>query len=404
MDAEDQLIRFGRGAAEVIPAGELRKKIAAGKPLRVKAGFDPTAPDLHLGHMVLIQKLRYFQDLGHHVLFLIGDFTARIGDPTGVSETRPQLTEDQIRENTRTYERQVFKILDPDKTEVVFNNAWLGGLSAADLLRLAALQTVARMLERDDFQIRHREGRPIGIHEFLYPILQGYDSVELRADVEIGGTDQKFNLLVGRELQRAFGQVPQVVMTLPLLVGTDGRRKMSKSLGNHIGIDEPPGEIYGKVMSISDELMWSWHELLSDVDEDALAALKKETESGARNPRDVKAALATELTARFHGEEAARGAAEEFVARFRRHEVPSDVKKVSIPAPDGEGGGGGHWICQLLTGQGLTKSNSEARRLIGQGGVRVNGEKVSDADLHVEAGTHLIQVGKRRFLEVTIGG
>ena len=266
-------------------------------------------------------------------------------------------------------------------------------------MRLAARQTVARMLERDDFQIRRREGRPIGIHEFLYPILQGYDSVELRADVEIGGTDQKFNLLVGRELQRAFGQAPQVVMTLPLLVGTDGRRKMSKSLGNHIGIDEPPGEIYGKVMSISDELMWSWHELLSDVDEDALAALKKETESGARNPRDVKAALAAELTARFHGEEAARAAAEEFVARFRRHEVPSDVKKVSIPAREG-----GHWICQLLTDQGLTKSNSEARRLIGQGGVRVNGEKVSDADLHVGAGTHLIQVGKRRFLEVTIGG
>ncbi len=404
MDAEAQLARLGRGAAEVIPAGEFRKKLAAGRPLRVKAGFDPTAPDLHLGHTVLIQKLRHFHDLGHHVLFLIGDFTARIGDPSGVSETRPRLTEDQIRENTRTYERQVFKILDPDKTEVVFNNAWLGGLTAADLLRLAARQTVARMLERDDFQKRHREGRPIGIHEFLYPLLQGYDSVELRADVEIGGTDQKFNLLVGRDLQRDYGQEPQVVMTLPLLVGTDGSRKMSKSLGNHIGIDEPPGEIYGKVMSISDELMWSWHELLSDVDEAELAGMKKETEGGARNPRDVKAALAAELTARFHGEEAARAAAEEFVARFRRHEVPSDVKKVSIPARDGEGGGGGHWICQLLTDQGLTKSNSEARRLIGQGGVRVNGEKVSDADLHIEAGTHLIQVGKRRFLEVTIGG
>ena len=277
MDAEDQLARLGFGAAEVIPAGELRKKIAAGRPLRVKAGFDPTAPDLHLGHTVLIQKLRHFQILGHHVLFLIGDFTARIGDPSGVSETRPQLTEAQIRENTRTYERQVFKILDPDKTEVVFNNAWLGGLSAADLLRLSAHQTVARMLERDDFQKRYREGRPIGIHELLYPILQGYDSVELHADVEIGGTDQKFNLLVGRELQRDFGQEPQVVMTLPLLVGTDGRRKMSKSLGNYIGIEEPPGEIYGKVMSISDELMWSYHDLLSDVDEAEVAALKKET-------------------------------------------------------------------------------------------------------------------------------
>jgi len=393
------MARLTRGAAEVITAEELRQKLAAGRPLRVKAGFDPTAPDLHLGHTVLIRKLRQFQDLGHHVLFLIGDFTARIGDPSGASETRPQLTEEQIRENTRTYEQQVFKILDPDRTEIVFNNDWLGRLAAADLLRLAAQHTAARMLERDDFQKRYRAGRPIGIHEFLYPILQGYDSVELRADVELGGTDQKFNLLLGRDQQRGRGQEPQVVMTLPLLVGTDGERKMSKSLGNHIGIDEPPAEVYGKIMSISDELMWAYYELLSDRDEEGLALLRNETGSGARNPRDVKADLAAELTARFHGPDAARAAAEEFDRVFRRKDVPSDVETAVLPMIDG-----GHWICQLLTDRGLTTSNGEARRLIRQGGVRVDGEKVTDSDLHIEKGKHLVQVGKRRFLEVTIDG
>ncbi|MBI2882218.1 MAG: tyrosine--tRNA ligase [Candidatus Tectomicrobia bacterium] len=391
------MARLTRGAAEVISPEELRKKLAAGRPLRVKAGFDPTAPDLHLGHTVLIQKLRHFQDLGHHVLFLIGDFTARIGDPTGVSETRPLLTEEQVRENTRTYERQVFKILDPRRTEVVFNSRWLGRLAAGDLIRLAAHHTVARMLERDDFHRRHREGQGIGVHEFLYPILQGYDSVELRADVELGGTDQKFNLLVGRDLQRAFGQEPQVVLTLPLLVGTDGRRKMSKSLGNHIGIDEPPGEIYGKVMSIPDELMWSYFDLLSGLEEEALTALRQETGAGLRNPRDVKADLAAELTARFHGREAAENAAEEFDRVFRRRSVPSDVEKAELAAREG-----GYWICQILTDRGLTKSNGEARRLIQQGGVQVNQRRVDDVDFRLAAGTYLVQVGKRRFLEVTI--
>jgi tyrosyl-tRNA synthetase len=392
------MARLTRGAAEVISEEELRKKLAAGRPLRVKAGFDPTAPDLHLGHTVLIHKLRHFQDLGHHVLFLIGDFTARIGDPSGVSETRPQLTEDQIRENTRTYERQVFKILDPDKTEVVFNNDWLGRLTGGDLLRLSAQQTVARMLERDDFQNRYRGGKPIGIHELLYPVLQGYDSVELRADVELGGTDQKFNLLVGRDLQRVSGQEPQVVMTLPLLVGTDGQRKMSKSFGNHIGIDEPAREIYGKVMSVSDELMWSYYELLSEVGEDALAALRKETETGGRNPRDVKADLALEITARFHGANAAGAAAEEFVARFRRHENPEEIPEpeVSLKVE-----GGKAWICEVMARSGLSKSTSEARRLVRQGAVRVDGERVEDADFWLDLGApRVIQAGKRRFARI----
>ena len=325
MDVDAQLALLTRGVAEVISEEELRKKLAEGRPLRVKAGFDPTAADLHLGHTVLIQKLRHFQDAGHRVLFLIGDFTARIGDPSGVSETRPQLSESQIRENTRTYEKQVFKILDEARTEVAFNHAWLDRLNAADLVRLSSKQTVARMLERDDFRKRYEDGRPIGIHEFLYPLLQGYDSVALGADVELGGTDQKFNLLVGRDLQRDQGQDPQVVITMPLLVGTDGQRKMSKGLGNHIGIDEPAGEMYGKVMSISDELMWDYHELLSDRGAEEIATLRNETEGGIRNPRDVKADLAAELTARFHGPEAADQAAESFVARFRRGETPDEM-------------------------------------------------------------------------------
>ncbi len=392
------MARLTHGAAEVITAEELRQKLAAGRPLRVKAGFDPTAPDLHLGHTVLIRKLRQFQDLGHHVLFLIGDFTARIGDPSGASETRPQLTEEQIRENTRTYERQVFKILDPDRTEIVFNNDWLGGLAAGDLLRLAAQHTAARMLERDDFQKRYRAGRPIGIHEFLYPILQGYDSVELRADVELGGTDQKFNLLLGRDQQRGRGQEPQVVMTLPLLVGTDGERKMSKSLGNHIGIDEPPAEVYGKIMSISDELMWAYYELLSDRDEEGLALLRNETGSGARNPRDVKADLAAELTTRFHGPDAARAAAEEFIARFRLHETPEKMPEpqVALRLDDGRA-----WICEVMARSGLVKSTSEARRLIRQGAVRVDGKRADDPEFWLDVGSpHVIQVGKRRFARI----
>ncbi|MFQ5914223.1 MAG: tyrosine--tRNA ligase [Nitrospinota bacterium] len=398
MDVDAQVARLTRSAEEVISEEELRRKLANGRPLRVKAGFDPTAADLHLGHTVLIQKLRHFQDLGHRVLFLIGDFTARIGDPSGVSDTRPQLTEEQIRDNTRTYERQVFKILDPDRTEVVFNSDWLGRLGAGDLLRLASHHTVARMLERDDFQKRYRAGGSIGLQEFLYPLLQGYDSVELRADVELGGTDQKFNLLVGRDVQRAFGQEPQVVVTLPLLVGTDGQRKMSKSLGNHIGIDEPPGEVYGKVMSISDDLMWRYYELLSDREEEAIALLRREAESGVRNPRDVKADLAAEMTARFHGREAAQRAAEEFVARFRRHEVPEEMPEpqVSLRLDDRKA-----WICEVMTKSGLVKSTSEARRLIQQGAVRVDGHPTGDPEFWLDvASPRVIQVGKRRFARI----
>ena len=398
MDVDAQLALLTRGVAEVISEEELRKKLAEGRPLRVKAGFDPTAPDLHLGHTVLIQKLRHFQDLGHHVLFLIGDFTARIGDPSGVSETRPQLTESQIQENTRTYEGQVFKILDATKTEVVFNHAWLDRLCAADIVRLSSKQTVARMLERDDFRKRYEDGRPIGIHEFLYPLLQGYDSVELGADVELGGTDQKFNLLVGRDLQRDRGQDPQVVITMPLLVGTDGQRKMSKSLGNHIGIDEPAGEMYGKVMSISDELMWDYHELLSDRGAEEIATLRNATGGGARNPRDVKADLAAELTARFHGPEAAEQAAESFVARFRRHETPDEMAE---PRMSVRMEGGKAWLCEVLARGGLVKSTSEGRRMIRQGAVRVDGERMTDPDLWLELNApRVVQVGKRRFARI----
>ena len=398
MDVDAQLALLTRGAAEVISEEELRKKLAEGRPLRVKAGFDPTAADLHLGHTVLIQKLRHFQDAGHRVLFLIGDFTARIGDPSGVSETRPQLTESQIRENTRTYEEQVFKILDEARTEVAFNHAWLDRLNAADLVRLSSKQTVARMLERDDFRKRYEDGRPIGIHEFLYPLLQGYDSVALGADVELGGTDQKFNLLVGRDLQRDQSQDPQVVITMPLLVGTDGQRKMSKSLGNHIGIDEPAGEMYGKVMSISDELMWDYHELLSDRGAEEIATLRNEIERGTRNPRDVKADLAAELTARFHGPEAADQAAESFVARFRRGETPDGMAE---PRMSVRMEGGKAWLCEVLARGGLVKSTSEGRRMIRQGAVRVDGERVTDPDLWLELNApRVVQVGKRRFARI----
>ena len=398
MDVDAQLALLTRGAAEVISEEELRKKLAEGRPLRVKAGFDPTAADLHLGHTVLIQKLRHFQDAGHRVLFLIGDFTARIGDPSGVSETRPQLTESQIRENTRTYEEQVFKILDEARTEVAFNHAWLDRLNAADLVRLSSKQTVARMLERDDFRKRYEDGRPIGIHEFLYPLLQGYDSVALGADVELGGTDQKFNLLVGRDLQRDQSQDPQVVITMPLLVGTDGKRKMSKSFGNHIGIDEPAGEMYGKVMSISDELMWDYHELLSDRGAEEIATLRNEIEGGTRNPRDVKADLAAELTARFHGPEAAEQAAESFVARFRRGETPDEMAE---PRMSVRMEGGKAWLCEVLARGGLVKSTSEGRRMIRQGAVRIDGERVTDPDLWLELNApRVVQVGKRRFARI----
>lgn len=398
MDLDAQFTFLTRGVSEVIAGDELRKKLSESRPLRIKAGFDPTAPDLHLGHAVLIRKLRHFQELGHRILFLVGDFTARIGDPSGVSETRPQLTESQIQENTRTYERQVFKILDKSGTEVVFNNTWLEQLSAADIVRLSSKQTVARMLERDDFKKRYTEKKPIGIHEFLYPLLQGYDSVELCADVELGGTDQKFNLLVGRNLQRDWGQDPQVVITSPLLVGTDGQRKMSKSLGNHIGIDEPPNEMYGKVMSISDELMWNYYELLSDREVGEIAFFRNETERGSVNPRDVKASLAAELVERFHSAEAAEQAAESFVARFRQHEIPDDMgePKLSLRME-----GSKAWLCEVLARGGLVKSTSEGRRMIRQGAVRMDGERVTDSDLWVDmSAPRVLQVGKRNFARI----
>jgi len=398
---EEQMEVIRRGAVEILVEAELveklRQSISSGVPLKIKAGFDPTAPDLHLGHTVLIQKLKQFQDLGHEVCFLIGDFTGMIGDPTGKNETRKPLTMDEVLQNAETYKEQVFKILDPDKTKVVFNSAWMGQMTAADLIGLASRYTVARMLERDDFHKRFTGQQPIAIHEFLYPLVQGYDSVALQADVELGGTDQKFNLLVGRELQKQEGQKPQCVLTMPLLEGLDGVNKMSKSLGNYIGITEPPKEIFGKVMSISDELMLRYYELLSDID---LAALQKVRDGvaghvGGTHPMESKKALARELVARFYDEGQARRAEEDFVHQFKQKEIPDDIPRVNIKA--------GHpvWICRLLTEAGLTASNGEARRLVLQGAVRLSGEKVSDADLEVAAcGEVVLQAGKRRFARV----
>jgi len=386
-----------RGTEEILVEAELRERLATGAPLRVKAGFDPTAPDLHLGHTVLISKLRDFQEQGHEILFLIGDFTAMIGDPTGKSATRPPLSREQVRENARTYEEQIFRILDPARTKVVFNSSWTAPLSASQVILLASHYTVARMLERDDFRQRYAAGQPIAIHEFLYPLIQGHDSVQLRADIELGGTDQKFNMLVGRELQKHYGQRPQVVMTLPILEGTDGVNKMSKSLGNYIGINEPPDEQFGKLMSISDSLMWRYFELLSRRDMQTIRRWQQEV-AGGRNPRDVKLDLAEELVARFHGAEAGRRAREAFLARFSRGEPPEEISHRELHAP-----GGRVSLAQLLKETGLTKSTSEAIRLIRQGGVRVDGERAEDPNLELTAGgTLLLQVGKRRFLRVTV--
>lgn len=386
-----------RGTEEVLVESELRERLDQGATLRVKAGFDPTAPDLHLGHTVLIRKLRDFQELGHEIWFLIGDFTAMIGDPTGKSATRPPLSAEQVRENARTYEAQIFKILDPARTKIVFNSSWLDSLAASRFIQLASTYTVARMLERDDFQQRYAAGQPIAIHEFLYPLIQGYDSVQLRADVELGGTDQKFNMLVGRELQKHYGQRPQTVITLPILEGTDGVNKMSKSLGNYIGIQEPPDEQFGKLMSISDALMWRYLELLSRHDLAAIQRWRREVEEG-RNPRDVKLDLAEELVARFHGAEAGRRARESFLARFSRGETPEDIPAAELRARDGRIS-----LPQLLKETGLTKSTSEAIRLIRQGGVRIDGERADDPALELAVGaTPLLQVGKRRFLRVFI--
>jgi len=386
-----------RGAEEVIQLEDLERKLARGKPLRVKAGFDPTAPDLHLGHTVLLNKMRQFQDLGHHVMFLIGDFTGMIGDPSGRNATRPPLTPEQIAQNAETYKAQVFKVLHPAKTEILFNSTWSSQLGAAGMIRLSARYTVARMLERDDFSKRFAEQRPISIHEFLYPLMQGYDSVAMKADVELGGTDQKFNLLVGRELQKDYGQEPQVILTLPLLEGLDGVNKMSKSLGNYVGIDEPPDDMFGKLMSVSDELMWRYLELLSFEPLERLRAWKRDVDGGA-NPRDIKVRLAQEMVARFHSRAAAVKALEEFESRFRHGGVPADLPEQALDAPPE-----GLAIVQVLKSTGLCPSASDAQRMVEQGGVKVDGQKVEDKSVRLKPGaTHVLQVGKRKFAKVAI--
>ncbi|NIR29686.1 MAG: tyrosine--tRNA ligase [Gammaproteobacteria bacterium] len=388
-----------RGAREILLEKDLMAKLERGRPLRVKAGFDPTAPDLHLGHTVLINKLRQFQDLGHQVLFLIGDFTGMIGDPSGRDVTRKPLTREEVRENARTYEVQIYKILDPERTEICFNSTWMGQMSAADLIQLAAQHTVARMLEREDFQSRYRSGQPIAIHEFLYPLVQGYDSVAMRADVELGGTDQKFNMLVGRQLQEVYGQEPQVVLTMPILEGLDGVQKMSKSLRNYVGITEPPGEMFGKIMSISDDLMWRYFELLSlEKSLDDIERMRRQAADGAANPRDFKMELAWELVARFHGRHAARDAQADFERRFRDGALPEDIPERRVQAH-----GSALPIGNVLKEAGLAKSTSEALRLIKQGAVRIDGERVSALDLAVEPGTtHVYQVGKRRVARISV--
>jgi tyrosyl-tRNA synthetase len=386
-----------RGTEEVLPEELLLKKLQRQKPLKIKAGFDPTAPDLHLGHTVLINKLRQFQELGHEVIFLIGDFTGMIGDPTGKSATRPPLTRDEVLENAKTYEHQIFKILDPSKTTVLFNSSWMGEMSATDLIQLAARHTVARMLERDDFNKRYTGGQPIAIHEFLYPLIQGYDSVALKADVELGGTDQKFNLLVGRQLQESYGQEPQVVITLPILEGLDGVQKMSKSLNNYIGITDPPEEMFGKVMSISDDLMWRYFELLSFRPMSEILAWRDGIARGG-NPRDIKIRLAEELVGRFHSPEAAQKAHEAFIARFQKGQIPDEMPELSLETPCG-----GYPIANLLKDAGLVKSTSEAIRMIKQGAVRIDGERLSDSSRVLDPGVAKVyQVGKRRFARVSL--
>ncbi len=386
-----------RGVAEIIQAEELKARLAEGRPLRVKVGFDPTAPDLHLGHTVILNAMRRFQDAGHVVVFLIGDFTGMIGDPTGKNVTRKPLSEADIRANAKTYAEQVFKILDRSRTEVRFNSEWFGEMSAADMIRLASQHTVARMLERDDFEKRYRAGQPIAIHEFLYPLVQGHDSVELTADIEMGGTDQKFNLLVGRQLQGQAGQKPQVIITWPLLEGTDGVQKMSKSLDNYIGINETANEMFGKLMSISDDLMWRWFELLSFRPIADIDGLKQAVAEG-RNPRDVKFELGIEIVDRFHGEGAGEKARDRFIARFRGGEMPEDMPEKNLPAGDD-----GVGIAAALTACGLTASNSEAFRMIKQGAVKIDGEKVDNRDLLLNAGFEgVLQVGKRRFTRLKV--
>ena len=391
-DLQHALETIGRGADEILNLEELEARLKLGRPLRVKAGFDPTAPDLHLGHTVVINKLRDFQQLGHQVQFLIGDFTGMIGDPTGKNQTRPPLTREEIEKNAKTYREQVFKILDPEKTQILFNSEWSDKLGAEGIIRLAARYTVSQLLERDDFSRRFSQERPIALHELLYPLMQGYDSVAMKADVELGGTDQKFNLLVGRELQKQFGQEPQCILTMPLLEGLDGKEKMSKSLGNYVGIAEAPPEIFGKLMSISDELMWRYIELLSFESPATIQQWKKD------HPRDVKVRFAREIVARFHSPAAAQRAEADFSSRFREGEMPDEMPEVTVQAPDG-----GILIAQLLKQANLTPSTSEAQRMIEQGGVKLDGERVSDKALKIPAGrTVVAQVGKRKWAKITI--
>ena len=397
MAQQEALDLIKRGCDELLLEGELKQKLELNRPLRIKAGFDPTAPDLHLGHTVLLNKMRQLQDLGHHALFLIGDFTGMIGDPTGKNTTRPPLSREQVLENAQSYRDQVFKVLDPEKTEIVFNSEWMDKFGASDLVRLAATSTVARMLERDDFGKRYRSNQPIAIHEFLYPLVQGYDSVALKADMELGGTDQKFNLLMGRELQKHYGQPPQCVLTMPLLIGLDGVNKMSKSLGNYVGITESPQEIFGKLMSVSDELMWDYLELLSFESMTTIAQWRTEVEQG-RNPRDIKVLLAQEMVTRFHGRPAAEQALAEFEARFRQGILPEDMPEAAVDAVDG-----GIGIAQMLKQAGLVGSTSEALRMIAQGAVKLDGERISDKALQLPSGTSVVaQVGKRKFARVTV--
>jgi len=396
-DVETALELIARGTDEIIKREDLEERLASGKTLRVKVGFDPTAPDLHLGHTVIINKMRQFQDLGHTVIFLIGDFTGMIGDPTGKNVTRKPLTREDVEANAETYSQQVFKILDRERTEIRFNSEWINELGAEGMIRLAARYTVARMLERDDFENRYRKGEPIAVHEFLYPLAQGYDSVCLEADVEMGGTDQKFNLLVGRHLQQQYGQKPQIIITLPLLEGLDGVQKMSKSLDNYVGITDAPEDMFGKLMSISDELMWRYFDLLSFRPTAELASFRRRIAEGG-NPRDIKFLLCEEIVERFHDRAAADAAREAFIARFRQGEMPEDIPEQSV-ATGGEGIG----IAAALSSVGLTASNSEAFRMIKQGGVRIDGEKISDRSLVLPPGFEgILQVGKRKFCKLYV--
>lgn len=395
---EEQLKSIRRGTSEIIDEKDLAKLLATGKPLKVKAGFDPTAPDLHLGHTVLLHKMRQFQELGHEVIFLIGDFTGMIGDPTGRSETRKNLTPQEVQENAKTYLAQVYKILDPNKTTIAYNSEWMNKFSSVNMIELAAHYTVARMLERDDFQKRLAKNLPVSIHELMYPLIQGYDSVALKSNIELGGTDQKFNLLVGRDLQRAYGQKPQVVLTMPLLEGTDGTQKMSKSLGNSIGVFDTPNEMFGKIMSISDDLMWRYYELLSQVSSDDLESMKKQSQAGALNPKNAKIDLAKEIVALYHSPDLAKTAFTEFENVFKKKNLPEDI-------PVAKGWGDGlRGICNILKEHNLTDSTSAARRLIQQGSVTINGEKISDVNQELPGNQeYLIKVGKKRFLKIQPG-